>query len=156
MQLVLPTSWYPVWQEQEYDPILLWQLWLQDEDLCIHPRLYSMERRTDICDKHAWRYYIRITSIYGNHIKLSIVQENTGYMKPTTACSVVSIEAETMRAFTSEATRGVHTVMLTAVVTLALINICIIIILLCYNCTCTPLPWQRTVSVGVVTPMQGE
>ena len=29
VQLVLPTSWYPVWQEQEYDPILLWQLWLQ-------------------------------------------------------------------------------------------------------------------------------
>ena len=106
----------------------------KDEDLCIHPRLYSMERRTDICDKHAWRYYIRITSIYGNHIKLSIVQENTGYMKPTTACPVVSIEAKTMRAFTSKATRGVHTVMLTpAVVTLALINICIIIY---YNYTC--------------------
>ena len=29
VQLVPPTSWYPVWQEQEYDPTLLWQLWLQ-------------------------------------------------------------------------------------------------------------------------------
>ena len=49
-------------------------------------------------------------------------------MKPTTASPVISIEAETMRAFTSEATRGVHTVMLTAAVaTLAFINICIII-----------------------------
>ena len=62
------------------------------------------------------------------------MQENTRYMKPTTACPVVSIEVKTMRAFTSKATWGVHTVMLTpAVVTLALINICIIIY---YNYTC--------------------
>ena len=102
----------------------------------IHVYIAWREEQTYAINMHGDITYIYYK--YGNHIKFSILQENTGYMKPTTACPVVSIKVETMRAFTSEATRDVDTAMLTpAVVTLAFINICIIIILSCYNATCT-------------------
>ena len=49
---------------------------------------------------------------------------------PTTACPVVSIELETTKAFTPEATWCVHTTMFTAVATLAFISICITLYML--------------------------
>ena len=93
---------------------------------CAFIHVYAGWREGQTCGGHSGIYrelYITSAEITN---QLSVLYRTIqGCIKPTTTRPLVSIQAKTTSAFTSVATRGVRTVVLTAVATLAFIDICI-------------------------------